>query len=97
MFYGRVLRPFPPHLTRGMCYAPAMRNDPEKRLIRSLEALARKTPKHLLSTRVYRWRGKKFVVKKKVRVAVFASSDMLGSPVNLHEPIGIYESEFGLR
>lgn len=57
----------------------------------------RKAPAHLITTRVYRWRGKKFVVKKKVRVAVFASSNMLGEPLNTNEPIGFYESEFGVR
>lgn len=75
----------------------AMRNDPEKRLIRSLEAVMRKAPAHLVTTRVYRWRGKKFVVKQRVRVAVFANSDMLGEPLNPNEPVGFYESEFGFR
>jgi hypothetical protein len=75
----------------------AMRNDPEKRLIRGLEALMRRAPERLITSRVHRWRGRKFVVKLRVKVAVFATTNMLGEPINANEPIGFYESDFGFR
>jgi hypothetical protein len=75
-----------------------MRNTPEKTLIRSLDALMRRAPIRLRTTSVYHWRGKKFVVKKPTRIAVFASGDMSGNePINTAAPIAFYSSEFGVR